>query len=76
MAQKRIQSFFCKPSVIAGVIINLDETPAYASPKKDSDWDSHESFVMLAEWNEMQSNEWGPMYFGHRWGGGGGLLAR
>jgi hypothetical protein len=68
--QKKMQSFFHNPSVIAGIIINLDETPAYASPTKHSNWDSDGSPVTLAEWDEVQSNEWGPMYFGgHRWGG-------
>jgi hypothetical protein len=67
-ARKKMQSFFCNPSVVVGIIINFDETPAYSSPK--CSWDSDKPFVMLAEWDSMGFNAWEPMYLGgHCWGG-------
>jgi hypothetical protein len=67
-ARKKMQSFFCNPSVVAGIIINLDETPPFSYPKHS--WDSDKPFVTLAEWDSMGFNAWGPMHFGgHCWGG-------
>ena len=49
-ACKKIQTFFYDSSVIAGIVLNIDETPAYVAPEKADDWDSDRDFVPLDEW--------------------------
>jgi hypothetical protein len=65
-ARKKIQTFFYDSSVIAGIVLNIDETPAHVAPEKADDWDPDREFVVFKEWE----NSWGPTYFaGHCWGG-------
>jgi hypothetical protein len=69
-AIKRIQVFFKNPSVIAGIVLNMDEAPNYASPTKANDWDSAGGYVSLMEWNEVGLEPWEPIVFaGYCWGG-------
>jgi len=65
-----MKTFFNDPSVIAGIILNIDETPPYALPDKANDWDSAESFVEGSRWDDIMFDAWGPITFaGHCWGG-------
>jgi len=65
----KLRIFFNDPSVIAAIIINVDETPSYTSPGETDNWDSGE-FVGWSRWNNIGRDAWGPIMFaGHRWGG-------
>lgn len=69
-ASERMQMFFNNPSVIAGIVLNIDETPPYASPVKASDWDSDEGPVKFTEWGAVGLEPWEPIMFaGYCWGG-------
>ena len=68
-AHTKIHSYFRDRSVIAGIVLNLDKKPAYASPDRSSDWDSNSAFMKLEEWG-IGCDAWGPQYFGgHCWEG-------
>ena len=65
-ARNKLHKLFKDDSIIAGIILNLNEK--YSAPVKDNDWDSHRKFVNLDHWFV---GEWvlGPMMFaGHCWG--------
>jgi hypothetical protein len=66
--RKKITSYLSSCSVIAGIILNLDETPAYTAPNTPNDWDSRKAFVDFTDWGSDEN--WGPRDFaGHCWGG-------
>ena len=68
--RRKMKTFFNDPSVIAGIILNIDEIPPYALPDKANDWDSAESFVEGSRWDDIVFDAWGPITFaGHCWGG-------
>jgi len=67
-AHKKATLYLRSCTVIAVIIINLDEHPAYASPDTPNDWDSRKPFVDFKDWGGGGS--WGPREFaGHCWGG-------
>ena len=66
-ALNKFQELFKDDSIIAGIILNIDEK--YSPPTKYNDWDSRSKFVNLDCWFV---GEWvlGPIVFaGHCWGG-------
>src|ERR1700676_2690380 len=66
--RKKIRTFFKNPTIVAAIILNIDEHPAFANPDDRNDWDWDKKGVTKAEF--PQSDRWGPCYFrGHRWGG-------
>jgi len=68
--RKKIATYLSSRSVIAGILLNLDETPAYAAPNTQDDWDSRSAFVGFKDWSGVEVESWGPRDFaGHRWGG-------
>jgi hypothetical protein len=65
----KLKIFFSDPSIIAAIIVNVDETPSYASPGETKNWDSGE-FMHWSGWNNIGRDAWGPITFaGHCWGG-------
>jgi hypothetical protein len=64
-ARETIQTFFYDSSVIAGIVLNIDETPAYVAPEKADDWDSDREFVVSNEWESSR----GPLQAADQCGG-------
>jgi hypothetical protein len=69
-AREKLQTYFVDPSVKAGIIMNIDEFPAYAAPKYHDEWEWDQKCVIYQEWPELEEGIWGPMKFlSHYWGG-------
>jgi hypothetical protein len=68
--REKIATYLSSRSVIAGIILNLNESPAYAAPNTQNDWDSSRSFVEFKDWSGVEVESWGSRDFaGHRWAG-------
>jgi hypothetical protein len=52
-AAEKMLDFFNSPSIIAGIVLNIDEDPIYASPKKAKKWDLAKGDVLLKEWDGL-----------------------
>jgi hypothetical protein len=69
-AREKLQTYFVDPSVKAGIIMNIDESPAYAAPKYYDDWEWDQKCVTYQEWPELEEGTWGPInFFSYCWGG-------
>ena len=68
--RKKIATYLSSRSVTAGIILNLDESPAYSAPNTQNDWDSSSPFVEFEDWGDVEVESWEPRDFaGHRWAG-------
>jgi hypothetical protein len=66
-AHNKFLELFKDDSIIAGIILNVDEK--YSAPVKHNDWDSRRKFVDLDCWF-IGERVLGPIIFaGHCWGG-------
>jgi hypothetical protein len=69
-AWEKMQTYFKDPSVKAGIILNIEEFPAYAAPKLRKDWEWDQKFATYQGWPKLENGAWGPINFlNHRWGG-------
>ncbi|KIM81379.1 hypothetical protein PILCRDRAFT_821459 [Piloderma croceum F 1598] len=59
LAKKKV-SYLSSCSVIVGIILNLDESPAYTAPNTQNDWDLHSAFVDFRNWSGVEAESWGP----------------
>jgi len=70
VVRHKVKGFFNNESVIAGIIVNIDETPPFANPTNTNDWDSAEELVEFSRWENVGCDAWRPIMFaGHRWAG-------
>ena len=64
-----MKEFFNSRSVIAAIVVNIDETPPFAKPNAN-EWDSAEELVELSGWENVGCDAWKPIMFaGHCWAG-------
>jgi hypothetical protein len=66
---RKLKEFFNSRSVIAAIVVNIDETPPFAKPNAN-EWDSAEELVELSGWENVGCDAWKPIMFaGHCWAG-------